>query len=120
MQTEVAKRLDVHKGSIQNWERGVGVPGIRCLPKILRFLGHDPEPEPKMLPERIAYARRCPGFTQEDLAVALKVNPVTIWNWEAGRTQPSTIKLQQIQLLLDTTSNLPQRFVVDHSSDAPA
>lgn len=29
MQAEVAKRLGVHKGSIQNWERGVGTPADR-------------------------------------------------------------------------------------------
>ena len=99
MQTEVARRLGVHKGSIQNWEREVGQPGIRQLPAIIEFLGYDPLPEPKSLCQRIAYARRRLGFTQEDLANALSLNPATIWSWETGRTRPSKVKLQQIELL---------------------
>ena len=108
MQAEVGRRLAVHKGSVQNWERGVGVPGIRLLPAIIEFLGYDPEPEPKSLPERIAYARRRLGFTQEDMARALEVNPVTVWSWESGRTEPSGSKLRQLQALFN------QMPIADH------
>jgi transcriptional regulator with XRE-family HTH domain len=101
MQTDVAGRLGVHKGSVQNWERGVGQPGIRQLPAIFEFLGYDPEPELSNLPERIAHTRRRLGFTQEDLAIALRLNPVTIWSWETGRTQPPKIKLRELQSLLN-------------------
>jgi transcriptional regulator with XRE-family HTH domain len=100
MQTQVAVRLGVHKGSVQNWERGVGQPGIRQLPAIIEFLGYDPEPEPKSLPDRVAYARRRLGFTQEELATRLAVNPVTIWNWESGHYIPPKARLRQIQHLL--------------------
>ena len=42
MQSDLAKRLGVHRGSIQNWERGVGEPALRHVPKIVEFLGYDP------------------------------------------------------------------------------
>ena len=112
MQTEVGRRLGVHKGSIQNWERGIGSPGIRQLPAIIEFIGCDPEPEPKDLPKRVAHARRRLGFTQEDLAKALNVNPVTIWSWETGRTRPSETRLRRIQLFLNAGSGLLPRFFV--------
>ena len=100
-QIDVSRRLGVHKSSIQNWERGVGSPGIRQLPAIFEFIGCDPEPEPKDLQKCIAYVRRRLGFTQEDLARALKINPVTVWNWETGRTRPSETRLRQISTLAD-------------------
>ena len=113
LQTEVGRRLGVHKGSIQTWERGIGLPGIRQLPAVIEFIGCDPEPEPEDLPRRIAYARRRLGFTQENLAKVLKVNPVTVWSWESGRTRPSETRLQQMQLLLNGGSDLLPLFVVN-------
>jgi transcriptional regulator with XRE-family HTH domain len=100
MQAEVAQRLGVHKGSIQNWERGLGAPGIRQLPAIVKFLGYDLESEPDTLPKYIGFARRRLGFTQEDLARVLKVNPAMIWSWETGRTEPTKTKLRQIRALI--------------------
>jgi hypothetical protein len=39
----------------------------RHIPKIIEFLGYDPEPE--VLSKRIAYARRRRGITQDDPAL---------------------------------------------------
>ena len=101
MQAEVGRRLGVHRGSVQNWERGVGVPGVRQMPAIIEFLGYDPEPEPEGLPKRIAYARRRLGFAQEDLALALKTSLVKLWQWESGRSHPDENKLLKLQHLLN-------------------
>jgi len=120
MQADVGRRLGVHRASIQNWERGNGSPGIRRLPAIIEFIGCDPEPEPKGLAKRVAYARRRLGFTQEDLARALRINPVTVWSWETGRTRPPEARLRQIQLFLNGVSDLPPRFLVDLSACASA
>jgi transcriptional regulator with XRE-family HTH domain len=100
MQAEIAKQLGVHVESVKNWERGAGTPKIRQIPKIVAFLGYEPEPEPEALPKRIAYARRRLGFTQEDLARALGVNPVTIYRWENSISVPPTAELQRLQELL--------------------
>ena len=48
---------------------------IRHMPKIIEFLGCDPMPEPTESPARIAYARRRLGLTQEELAIALNLDP---------------------------------------------
>ena len=44
-QVEVGRQLGVHRGSVQNWERGISQPGVRQLYAIIEFLGYDPEPE---------------------------------------------------------------------------
>ena len=106
MQQDIAKRLGVHVESLKNWVRGVGSPLIRHIPKIIALLGFDPVPEPETLPKRIAYLRRLIGFTQEDLAKALVVNPVTIYFWEKGLTVPSAKKLARLQTLAPSARGL--------------
>ena len=86
--------------SIKNWERNAELPLIRYLPKIIQFLGYDPEPEPESFPKRIAYVRRRLGFTQHDLARALSVDTVSIWRWEMDRVEPPAFRLQQVNKLL--------------------
>jgi len=100
LQAAVAKRIGVHKASVQNWERGILTPGIRQLPAIIEFLGYDPEAEPTGLPARIVYARRRLGMTQDELAEALKVNSCTLYRWEMGKTKPPINKLDAIQRIV--------------------
>jgi transcriptional regulator with XRE-family HTH domain len=85
LQADLAKRLGVHWGSIQNWERGATQPAIRHLPAIIKFLGYDAVREPQEIPARIAYGRRRLGLTQEELAKALGIDTVTLWRWESGK-----------------------------------
>jgi len=99
MQSDLAERLGVHWGSIQNWERGIGEPMIRQMPKIIEFLGFDPMPEPTGLPARIAYARRRLGWTQKELARALKVDAVSIYRWEKGLSAPPAEAIHRLLAL---------------------
>lgn len=101
LQSQVAETFGVDRISVQNWERGVTEPTIRMIPRIIAFLGYDPEPEPQTLPRRIAYARRRLGLRQEDLAVALNSSVVDIWEWETGRSTLPVPKLRALQSLLD-------------------
>ena len=55
---------------------------------------------PKSLPSRIAYARRRLGITQEQLAIALKVDAVTIWRWEKGLSWPTADQTKTLQRML--------------------
>jgi len=112
MQSDLAERLGVHWGSIQNWERGVGVPAIRHLPKIIEFLGYDPIPEPTSLPARIAYARRRLGLTQEELALALEVDAVTIYRWEKGLSMPPGDQTRALQRMLNKAAQLKSVFAL--------
>ena len=99
-QADVGRLICVSGGSIQNWERGISEPSIRHLPKIIEFLGYNPEPTPRDLPRRLVYARRILGLTQERLARALRIDPTTIWRWERGDCPPMPGKLRLLQSML--------------------
>jgi len=43
MQQELADRFGVHRGFIQNWERGMTEPAVVYIPRIIEFLGYDPD-----------------------------------------------------------------------------
>ena len=107
MQKEIAGRLGVHLETVKNWECGRTSPGLRQIPKIIEFLGYDPESEPKSLRKRIAYYRRQRGMTQEELAETFGVNPTTIYRWE-NRVIEGKLR-QRINKLLDPkTTSIPQ------------
>lgn len=99
LQKEVAATLGVHIETLRNWERGVGTPLNGYIPRIIQFLGFDPEPEPAEIPGRVVYARRRLGLTQEDLAKRLRVDPVTVYRWEKGFSEPSAQMLKMIDAL---------------------
>jgi transcriptional regulator with XRE-family HTH domain len=100
MQQEVADRLGVHVESVKNWERDAGAPTIQQIPKIIEFLGYDPNPAPRTAPDQVAQARRCLGLTQEALAEKIGVDPVTVYRWEKGLSVPPAKTLQRLRGLL--------------------
>jgi DNA-binding transcriptional regulator YiaG len=99
MQKQVARQLWVNVETLKNWERGVGTPLPRQVPRIMDFLGYDPEPEPKGMPQRIVHIRSRLGFTQEQFAKALAVDPVTVYRWEKGLATVSSEILLRMKAL---------------------
>jgi DNA-binding transcriptional regulator YiaG len=97
----MAKLLAVDKVTIQNWERGIVEPMIRHVPGIIKLLGYDPEPVPEAIEQKIAYARRLLGFTQEDLGKALSTGTFMVWQWESDRAVPPQAKLKHLQSLVE-------------------
>lgn len=47
-----------------------------------------PKKSPKVA-NRLKYFRRLCGYTQEEVAALIEVNPVQISDWEKGKKQPS-------------------------------
>lgn len=88
-QKEVATRLGVHFTTLQLWERGIGAPGVKPLPGIIRFLSYVPFNCDPTVGGRIAFLRRCCGMTQEELAARTGCNPGTLWRWESNQTTVS-------------------------------
>jgi DNA-binding transcriptional regulator YiaG len=99
MQAEVAEQFGVHVESLKNWERGVGVPSLRQIRAITKFLGYDPEPQPRIMAERIVYLRSRLGLTQKQLANALSTDAVTLCRWEKGTATPPLEKLRMLDSL---------------------
>lgn len=55
------------------------------MPAIIRFLGCDPFPEPKSLPERLLAKRRAMGWLIKEAARELGVDEGTWGAWECGQ-----------------------------------
>lgn len=83
-QREVAQRLGVDPWTVLNWEKGRTEPPVEAMPAIFRFLGYDPFPPPKSLPQRLLAKRREMGWTIKEAARHLDVDPGTGANWERG------------------------------------
>jgi len=78
--------LHVNLWTVLNWEKGHTEPPIKSMPAIFRFLGYDPFPEPKTLPERLLAKRREMGWSIKEAAMELGVDEGTWGDWERGKT----------------------------------
>jgi len=85
-QKEVATHLGIHFTTLQLWERGIGDPGVKSLPGIIRFLGYVPFACDLTPGGRLSFLRRCCGMTQEEIAARIECNPETLWRWESNLT----------------------------------
>lgn len=83
-QKRVAERLRVSPWTVLNWEKDHTEPPIESMPAIIRFLGYDPFPEPKTIPERLLAKRRAMGWSIKEAARQLGVDEGTWGNWEQG------------------------------------
>ena len=78
LQQEVAAQLGVTEATIVNWELNHTSPEIRFIPRIIAFLGYDPNSAPPgSLGERPVLYRRRSGFSQKPLVGRLGVDPGT-------------------------------------------
>ena len=73
-QKQAAKRLGVNPWTVLNWEKDHTEPPIESMPTIIRFLGYDPFPEPKNIPERLLTKRRAMGWSIREAARRLGVD----------------------------------------------
>jgi len=86
LQKEAADRLGVNPWTILNWEKGHTEPPIASIPAVVKFLGYDPFPEPKTLPQHLCAKRRKMGWSIQEAAEFVGVDPGTWGNWERGQT----------------------------------
>jgi len=85
LQKEAARQLGVNSWTVLNWEKGQTEPPVFAMPAIFQFLGYDPHPEPKTLPERLLAKRREMGWSIQQAAGVVSVDPCTWRNWEQGQ-----------------------------------
>ncbi len=88
-QPAVAKALGADAARVANWELGHSRPTLHFLPAIVQFLGSDPRPEPQAFGARLRWFREGQGWSREDLAKDLGVDPFSVADWERGRREPS-------------------------------
>jgi transcriptional regulator with XRE-family HTH domain len=82
---EAAEVLGVSLATLKNWENGRATIGDSYHPRVVRFLGHDPNPAAQSLSERLRKMRKAAGLSQKALALRLGLDPSTVRAWEAGR-----------------------------------
>ena len=100
-QQQLADRLGVNRGSVENWEYDNTVPHLRVLPKVIDFLGFDPRTPGVTIGERLKHKREQLGLRCEEIAEVFGVNPGTIHLWEAGRQTPSPDNQDVIERFLN-------------------
>jgi transcriptional regulator with XRE-family HTH domain len=93
---DVAPQLGVQTRTYNRWERGEDLPRTRYLPAITQFLGHDPNPEPETLGERIRAARESEGLTRSQLAARLGVASSTVNAWESNAVSRPTERVTRL------------------------
>ena len=86
MQKQVAKQLGANSATILNWEKGHTEPPIKSIPAIVGFLGYDPFPQPKTLAQHLLAKRRVMGWSIQEAARVIGVDPGSWSNWERGQT----------------------------------
>ena len=58
---EAGGRLGVTPETLQHWEKDQTQPSIACIPAVLGFLGYDPFPEPRSIPDQLLAKCRTRG-----------------------------------------------------------
>jgi len=84
-QKQAAEVLGIKSWTVLNWEKGHTEPPVEAMPAILGFLGYDPFPAARNLPERLLAKRRMMGWSIRQAATTLKVDPGTWGDWERGK-----------------------------------
>ena len=85
-QKDVARELGVDHWTLVNWETGRTEPTISAYPAIIAWLGYDPHPHPHTLPEHLKAYRRRNGWSINQAARNLDVDPTSWGGWEQGGT----------------------------------
>jgi DNA-binding transcriptional regulator YiaG len=93
---EVAVRMGVNEWTYIGWEKGYTTPRTSFWPKVIEFLGYNPDPEPQTIGERITYCRRARGIDHRTLAAALKIDDGTLLRYERGEWLPKGDRLKRI------------------------
>jgi transcriptional regulator with XRE-family HTH domain len=102
-QTELARSLGVHRGSVQLWEQNRGTPMPRRIPGIIRFLGYVPLPQGDRFGTQLAFLRQCAGLTQTDLSSQAGCSADLIGRWERGKSPPRKANLVRVLEILSNS-----------------
>jgi transcriptional regulator with XRE-family HTH domain len=84
-QRQVAAALGVDPITILNWEKRKTKPVIRLLPAIVAFIGYSPMARPAAVGERLLQFRKRRGWSIDEAAKHLGVDPRTWGHWERGK-----------------------------------
>jgi transcriptional regulator with XRE-family HTH domain len=82
---KAARLLGTDEWSVINWEKGRTTPAVYRLPTIIRFLGYNPLPQPRSVPERLVVKRLEHGWSRKVASRHLGIDESTLRDWEHGK-----------------------------------
>jgi transcriptional regulator with XRE-family HTH domain len=94
----LARQFGVDQSTVLHWERGLSVPWVRYLPRILALIGEETVSPDTPLGERIRAYRRKNGLTQRQLAEQIGLKAGGVSDWELGKHPPCT----RLRTILET------------------
>jgi transcriptional regulator with XRE-family HTH domain len=108
LQKDVAAQIICTVNSITNWELNRSRPEIQYIPRIIAFLGYDPNGDwtSGSLGERLRLQRERLGLSREKTARLLRTDESNLASWETGRHRPTRKSLVLIEGFLSWTPEL--------------
>ena len=104
-QKDVAKQIGVTTSSIWNWENGWSSVTLRCMPKVIKFLGYNPIPWPDKLVDKLGWYKQVNGLTLEQLGAEMNRDPEQLADWLAGRHNPCRRNREEVEQFLAINLN---------------
>jgi len=80
---QLARQLSVDETTIHNWEDCAVIPAIRFMPRIIKFLGYDPNANkvPGSPVRRLKAHRTKFGLSRKKLAALLGIDQSNLAGW---------------------------------------
>ena len=76
--------------TLVDWEANRHTPAVWFVPRIIAFLGYDPNPAPRTFGEQIVAARRRHGLSRNRVAKLLGIDEGTLKRWEENLSGPGS------------------------------
>ena len=108
-QRDLAGQWALRTETVAGWERGLLKPSIRSWPRVIVFLGFDPNGAGDSPGERLEAARRRLGLTRRELAAKVGLDEGSICRWARGGRQPSPWMAARTESILQDLDGLHPR-----------
>ncbi len=96
-QEKAALQAGIDETTWQSWESGRKKPMPLSDARLRAFLGLPATPDPAgSFSAQLRAARLAAGLTQKEVGLILEAQATQVCAWEAGRHEPSTIRLRQL------------------------
>ena len=95
-QKVVARELRVNQWTPITWETNRAEPEIRYWPRIIAFLGDDPNPAPETLGEHLHARCRALGPPPKEVAARLQIDEGTLKKYESGAYRPTSDRIRRL------------------------
>ena len=101
-QVEAAERIGVGRDALARWEVDRTGLDVRSVPKVIEFLGYDPQPPSDTFRDLLRQTRRGLGLSQAEFADVIGVPMNTLHGWELGRNEPGAKRRTAIETQIAT------------------